>query len=334
MSEADIDTYEPNSFTAAVLASVGVKAHWRTIDVSVAALGFGMKSMKDVFVHRMSEIPLVMATSVTMEVSTVEAAAQMRLWEQGDESLYTLKALEARFRNRTHPEVLKCLQLWWEICRRSAPAEAPSAAAAALSEKAAVEAHLRRGRVDLEEQEAARAQEEARIAADMRRKGRASRLPQFRRRTQDVARSVRLRENAVLPRAAHQLLCVALVRALLEEDEAWDEQEALRLARQAWETDTRGENALSRTLFNDSLFELADMWTVSHEADECVALPRPTSAPLPHASRMHRCRMPHAMRCPQGHFEWPLPYRTLCSAPRLSPALCARAARECASQVR
>ena len=141
--------------------------------------------------------------------------------------------------------MLKCLDIWWEVCKRSTPTEAgPSAADAALAEKAAVEAHLRRGRVDLEEQEAARAREVASIEADLRRKGRPTRLPQFRKRTQDVARSVRLRENALLPRAAHQILCVALVRALLEEDEAWDEEEAIRLARQAWETDTRGDNAL------------------------------------------------------------------------------------------
>jgi hypothetical protein len=49
---------------------------------------------------------------------------------------------------------------------------------------------------------------------------------------------------------------VRICKALLEEDEEWDEGEARRLTEEAWQEDSRGTGALTRTVFNDSLFEV------------------------------------------------------------------------------
>jgi hypothetical protein len=49
---------------------------------------------------------------------------------------------------------------------------------------------------------------------------------------------------------------VRICKALLEEDEEWDEGEARRLTEEAWQEDSRGTGALTRTMFNDSLFEV------------------------------------------------------------------------------
>ena len=45
-------------------------------------------------------------------------------------------------------------------------------------------------------------------------------------------------------------------KALLEDDEEWDEAEAVRLVEGAWKEDSRGTERLTRTMFNDSLFEV------------------------------------------------------------------------------
>ena len=48
---------------------------------------------------------------------------------------------------------------------------------------------------------------------------------------------------------------VRVCKALLEEDEQWDEVEARRLVQGAWVEDSRGQSSMSRSLFNDTLFE-------------------------------------------------------------------------------
>ena len=73
------------------------------------------------------------------------------------------------------------------------------------------------------------------------------------------------------PRAAYLQMMVLVCKALLEEDEEWDEGEALRLSEAAWQEDARGDPlTISRSLFNDAIFELADMWTLTTEADEYI----------------------------------------------------------------
>jgi len=53
--------------------------------------------------------------------------------------------------------------------------------------------------------------------------------------------------------------------ALLEDDEPQDVEEAKQQAREAWEEDSRGRETLTRKRWLDSIFELADTWTVGVE---------------------------------------------------------------------
>ena len=58
-----------------------------------------------------------------------------------------------------------------------------------------------------------------------------------------------------------------LCKAMLAE---WDSQVAQALAEEDWGEDSRGAHEMSRQAFMDCIFELADMWTKSVEADEYV----------------------------------------------------------------
>ena len=52
--------------------------------------------------------------------------------------------------------------------------------------------------------------------------------------------------------------------------EDWDEDDADQCAEEDWQTDARGSDELSRQQFCDALFELADTWTRTCEAEEYV----------------------------------------------------------------
>jgi hypothetical protein len=78
-------------------------------------------NLKDVYVSRMSELPLALAkrgVNVTTSVDSIEDAASLRLWEQGDESMYELDNLNMRFSNRHDSAVLKALQSWWDCAQK------------------------------------------------------------------------------------------------------------------------------------------------------------------------------------------------------------------------
>ena len=49
-------------------------------------------------------------------------------------------------------------------------------------------------------------------------------------------------------------------RAPLLQGEEWDVEEATALVEAGWMEDTRGTGVLSRSMFNDSLFEFVDVW--------------------------------------------------------------------------
>ena len=57
-------------------------------------------------------------------------------------------------------------------------------------------------------------------------------------------------------------------KALLDDGEEWDEAEARRLSTDAWDVDSGGRGHLTRTEFNDSMFELVDMWTLTPDPKE------------------------------------------------------------------
>ena len=58
-----------------------------------------------------------------------------------------------------------------------------------------------------------------------------------------------------MPKHAYVSLYVRVCKLLLEEDEEWDYDEAVRIVEEAWECDSHGHARLSQSMFNDSLFE-------------------------------------------------------------------------------
>ena len=72
-------------------------------------------------------------------------------------------------------------------------------------------------------------------------------------------------------RSDYVALCLKLSKATLER---WDRLEAKELATHEWDADCRGRLVMTRTPFMDAIFEMADLWTLTVEVDEHVALLR------------------------------------------------------------
>jgi hypothetical protein len=94
----------------------------------MAAVG---SKLRHVRVTRMSELPLAMgrvSANVKLEVKSDEELKEMKLWEQGDASLYSVENLEKRYANRSHKGVWKYLNLWWDTALTSSglPADSPT----------------------------------------------------------------------------------------------------------------------------------------------------------------------------------------------------------------
>ena len=58
------------------------------------------------------------------------------------------------------------------------------------------------------------------------------------------------------------------VYKLMMPAEDYDEEEAKSAVHEDWATDSRGKGYLTRDMFIDAVFELADVWTVTTEAVE------------------------------------------------------------------
>lgn len=58
-----------------------------------------------------------------------------------------------------------------------------------------------------------------------------------------------------MPKHVYVDLYVRICKVLLEQDEEWNEEEATRIIGEAWSEDSRGQPSMTRTVFNDSLFE-------------------------------------------------------------------------------
>ena len=56
------------------------------------------------------EVPPLVVT----KVAKAEDLANLMWWQQGDEAMYTADNLKARARNRSHPDVLAILDVWWQ----------------------------------------------------------------------------------------------------------------------------------------------------------------------------------------------------------------------------
>ena len=95
--------------------------HWQKLSAGRHLLGLHFCHLEEVRVKRMSELPLVLVRddgstgAPVTEVEDLAAAANLRLWEQGDESMYELEAVEKRAANRHHPDVTRVLtNYWWQ----------------------------------------------------------------------------------------------------------------------------------------------------------------------------------------------------------------------------
>ena len=69
-------------------------------------------------------------------------------------------------------------------------------------------------------------------------------------------------EVEVIERDVYCAVLRAVYGALAHDDE-WDDEELDSQIEEDWATDARGENSMSRELFLDSMFELADIWSTS-----------------------------------------------------------------------
>ena len=85
-----------------------ISHRWRTFQQKANILIRMGSLLKRVSIRRMADLPLEMAREagkINLTVESEAALKQLRLWEQGDEELYTREALEARFSNRTDKQV-------------------------------------------------------------------------------------------------------------------------------------------------------------------------------------------------------------------------------------
>ena len=72
--------------------------------------------LRRVRIKRMSELPLAVGKEsgrVVLSAQSEAELANLRLWEQGDEAMYTREALEARYANRSDKMVWQHLNTWW-----------------------------------------------------------------------------------------------------------------------------------------------------------------------------------------------------------------------------
>ena len=76
-----------------------------------------------------------------------------------------------------------------------------------------------------------------------------------RKGTMRLLTATTLATTSIMAQRVYEHGCMLMIKALLEEAETFEEAEAMRLARSAWTSDTRGRGILSHTLFNDAIFE-------------------------------------------------------------------------------
>ena len=88
-----------------------LRKRWGKVTKTIRTTGSLLKGVR---IRRMSELPLAISRErVTTKVEGEEELRKLRLWEQGDESMYTREALEQRYRNRADKLVWRYLNIWW-----------------------------------------------------------------------------------------------------------------------------------------------------------------------------------------------------------------------------
>lgn len=191
---------------------------------------------------RMQTVDLNAATTTTQNAGE---RGQLKKWQQGDESMYEANRLQERFANRTHENVKLELGRWWTAAQSSAPDRATGKSSAWRLVEAQMDS----------------------ITGDHGEKG-------------------------TLGRAEYGHM-MNRIHSVLEEDEGGenedegghglDQAEMDALIEEAWQADTNGRgDHLTRGEFNDSLFELADLWTDSTACEEYCQFLRTLLSHLSH----------------------------------------------------
>ena len=153
----------------------------------------------------------------TTTAATQEAIDVLKRWEQGDSSMYDAVRVAERFANRSDGKVREALNDWWQAASAEQQAS-PSPSPIARRWGLA---------------------EKAVLASN------------------DSWKSFLNARPWTIERPAYDAIFLRVQKALLEEGEDWDEQEAAELIDDAWMSDTKGRgDRLTRTEFNDSLFEV------------------------------------------------------------------------------
>ena len=79
-------------------------------------------------------------------------------------------------------------------------------------------------------------------------------------------------EPAMLDEDAYKRIYVLLCKhTALYVGEEFDLAEAKQGAQEEWASDSHGGEGITRELFMDAIFEIADMWCEDIDEDECVA---------------------------------------------------------------
>ena len=165
------------------------------------------------------------ATTAVDSATTLEL---LKRWQQGDKSMYEDQKVKERFANRGDEEVREALNLWWQLVtsiqqttqhqQQASPHASPKGSPKALWQCAS---H--------------RSEDGDKWSAFLHAK------------------------PWTVDEATYSAVFLRIQRALLEEGDAWDREEAEALITEAWLSDTNGRaDRLTRTEWNDSLFELAE----------------------------------------------------------------------------
>ena len=111
-----------NAAVAQPKAKAALKNKWRgrlgAALVAQRVLMTPLRKMRMRFSTRNSAASFSGPAPVT-EVEDQSDLAKLAIWQQGDASLYTAEALQARADTRHHKDVLEVLHIWWQAAQRS-----------------------------------------------------------------------------------------------------------------------------------------------------------------------------------------------------------------------
>ena len=211
------------------------------------------------------------ALTVVSDASQLE---ELKWWQQGDTALETANMIEARQGNRRKEQVLKELEGWWEAALLGSFSATLDRGDGEGARHFSVSNDDGQGEVcdrDTGSIERVHKPAATTLSSDM---------IHFRLQL-TLSPSVHLPwcrthyrtpQLTALTRERYVTIFTKIALALLEADEREDPEASLeecrQLANEAWDSDAKGAETLPKHKWLDSLFELADTWTVGVAAQE------------------------------------------------------------------